>query len=155
MENIYREKLEALGLSIESEFVPFHLSRNKAESVPSLNWLTKIYLNGKLVWSGPYMQGIGHAPSAMGPRNEQLTEANSGKNYNTGKDLDKPTLEEVMYCLGLDAQSGSMKYLDFCSDFGYAPSDEKASRIWNACVKVYESFGDDLLWKINEIMDGY
>lgn len=39
--------LDALGLTVESVFVPWSRSRNKGEKSPSLNWIVTVKRNGK------------------------------------------------------------------------------------------------------------
>lgn len=54
--------LAALGLTVESVFVPFSQSRNKAEKSPSLNWRVTVKRNGRDVLTTDYSAGMGHCP---------------------------------------------------------------------------------------------
>jgi len=54
--------LAALGLTIESVFVPFSQSRNKAEKRNSLNWKVSLCRNGKAFLTCDYSAGIAHCP---------------------------------------------------------------------------------------------
>src|SRR5262245_61006775 len=62
-----RERLLAvaaeLKLTMTAEFVPFSKSRNKAEKIPSLNWVVMIRRDGREVLTTDYMAGSGHCPS--------------------------------------------------------------------------------------------
>jgi hypothetical protein len=54
--------LAALGLTIESVFIPFSQSRNKAEKRNSLNWKVSLCRNGKAFLTCDYSAGIAHCP---------------------------------------------------------------------------------------------
>lgn len=53
----------------------------------------------------------------------------------------EPTLEteqdliEALYCFMSDAQSGTMEFDDFCSEFGYELDSIKVKKTWKACKK--------------------
>lgn len=49
-----------LGLAINSEFVPFSQSRNKAQKYRSLNWRVTLTRNGREVVTTDYSAGVGH-----------------------------------------------------------------------------------------------
>ena len=55
--------LENLGLTVESEFVPFSQSRNKGEKIPSLNWKVTVKRNGRDVLTVDYTAGCAHCPA--------------------------------------------------------------------------------------------
>lgn len=52
--------MASLGLAVESVFVPFSQSRNKAEKHKSLNWKVTLLRNGRLVLSCDYSAGVAH-----------------------------------------------------------------------------------------------
>lgn len=54
--------LAELGLTVESVFVPFSQSRNKAEKHKGLNWKVTVKRNGRDVLTTDYGAGIGHCP---------------------------------------------------------------------------------------------
>lgn len=62
--------IEELGLVVESEFVPFSRSRNKAEKNRSLNWRVSVYRKAPapnvpertLIITTDYSAGIAHCP---------------------------------------------------------------------------------------------
>jgi len=55
--------LAALGVTVESVFVPFSRSRNAGQETPKLNWLVTIKRDGREVLTTDYMEGQGHAPA--------------------------------------------------------------------------------------------
>lgn len=67
------EAIEALGLSIRAEFIPFSRSRNakprdgEKEAWRSLNWRVTLELNGRDILTTDYSQGEGHAPASKIP----------------------------------------------------------------------------------------
>lgn len=78
--------IESLGLSVESEFVPWSKSRNKDEDHPSLNWKVTVKRDGHDVLTTDYSAGMAHcpgygakkAPSTFQPHNYRNA---SGKPY--------------------------------------------------------------------------
>lgn len=54
--------LESLKLTVESSFVPFSQSRNKAEKHKTLNWVVTVKRDGRDVLSTDYSAGAGHCP---------------------------------------------------------------------------------------------
>lgn len=54
--------LARLGLTVESVFIPFSASRNKAEEYKSLNWRVTVKRNGRDVLTTDYSAGIAHCP---------------------------------------------------------------------------------------------
>jgi len=48
----------------------------------------------------------------------------------------KGDLRFAAYCAVSDARSGSMKFEEFCSEFGYDADSMKAHKIWDACKKM-------------------
>lgn len=46
-----------------------------------------------------------------------------------------PTLDDVLYCLPMDAGAGHVSFADWCSDFGYDTDSRKALSIYEACQK--------------------
>ena len=83
--------LAALGVTVESVFVPFSRSRNAGQETPNLNWLVTIKRDGREVLTTDYMAGQGHAqayqvesvPSNFSPRRYRTrsTTAPSGFTY--------------------------------------------------------------------------
>ena len=70
--------ISGLGLTVESVFVPFSQSRNKAEKNPSLNWRVTVKHNGRAILETDYSAGSGHCPAynasvrEMGGRNSLM-----------------------------------------------------------------------------------
>lgn len=59
--------IDALGLTVESTFVPWSQSRNRGEKSPSLNWIVTVKRNGRPVLTTEYMAGSGHCPHYRKP----------------------------------------------------------------------------------------
>jgi len=47
-----------------------------------------------------------------------------------------PTQASVLYCLLLDAESGSMSFDDFCDNFGYDSDSMSDFKIYQACMAI-------------------
>lgn len=56
------EALADLALTVESVFVPFSQSRNKAEPHKTLNWKVTVKRNGRDILTTDYGAGIAHCP---------------------------------------------------------------------------------------------
>lgn len=57
-----QEVLNAMGITVESTFVPFSQSRDKARKMPSLNWRVTIKIHGRDVLTTDYSAGMAHCP---------------------------------------------------------------------------------------------
>jgi hypothetical protein len=55
-------EIAALGLTVESRFVPFSQSRSKDESRATLNWRVTVKRHGRDVLTTDYSAGIAHCP---------------------------------------------------------------------------------------------
>lgn len=153
------EILASLGLTVESEFVPFSRSRNKDEKSPSLNWKVTVKRNGRDFLSTDYMAGCGHCPSynvKVSPHwnlparlwREEVArfECESGfkaRGFTSrggfSPDSDKPIKPDpvdVIYSLVMD--SSVLDYggfEDWASEYGYEPDSRKAESIYRACLE--------------------
>lgn len=55
--------------------------------------------------------------------------------YNTRTVYRKvPTVIDILYSLKVDADAGSMSFIDFCDNFGYDSDSIKATDIYRACM---------------------
>lgn len=157
--------LEALGLGLTAEFVPWSKSRNKGQKERSLNWKVTLSQGGKKLIRTDYMQGIAHAPSyqfrpTIHSKEATDWEAEHGVTPYSGsvsvsvlkgKPLPTPSLLEVCYCLGLDAQSGAESFEDFCASLGYDTDSRKARKMWKSCRKIAFKLGRELTEGINKV----
>lgn len=81
--------MAALGLTVESVFVPFSQSRNKDAETPNLNWRVTIKRNGRDVLTTDYSAGLAHAPGYKAkaiphnftPRGYRTRKAGGGYTY--------------------------------------------------------------------------
>lgn len=104
----------------------------KTDSNPSMvndqqpmdHWITGIY-KGEDLFTLHYSKGLGH----------------EGK---------PPTIEEVLYCLQIDASmlDQELTFDDWAHSLGYDPDSREAERIFKACVaqtvRLKEFMGDDM-----------
>lgn len=155
------EQIAELGLTVDSVFVPYSKSRNKAKKHKSLNWIVTVKLNGREVLLTNYSAGIAYCPgynrkvSAYWNRTvktwqdaickfecESGFQASSftswgGFSADKSKPI-KPNALDVIYSLTMDSDVlNYSKFKDWTEAFGYNPDsrdDEKAYRVcYRAC----------------------
>lgn len=153
----------ALGITMETAFVPFSRSRNKDHKMPSLNWRVTIKRNGRDVLTTDYMQGYGHCPAykadvkTMGGRDSLMRDgairyecehghqadahdnANSGKGYPLRRSwkLPAPDVCDVLYSLASDADAiDCATFEEWASNYGYDTDSRKAEGIYRACLEI-------------------
>lgn len=83
------DTLAALGVTVESVFVPFSQSRSKGQNMPNLNWSVTVKRNGREVLTTDYSAGLAHAPgykakaapSNFQPRGYHVRDRDGNKKY--------------------------------------------------------------------------
>jgi hypothetical protein len=165
--------LEANNITMRVQFVPFRVSRNKAEKYPSLNYLITIERNNKEILTTDYMQAFGHCPSykqrATHYSNQAVeAECDTGLNHVrlTSRGLIpskvkiEPNIVDVMYSLVLD--SNVLDYPTFerwASDFGYNSDSRQDEKTYKACLdialKLKNGLGDTVLNELREALQDY
>lgn len=176
--------IAALGLTLESTFVPFSKSRNKAEKHKSLNWIVTIKRNGRDVLSTDYSAGIAHCPSyskktpaawdrpaRMWPVLVADFETESGfqvaSPYSTWRgfyaDKAKPILPDavdVFASLTLDSSvldAGGFE--DWASEYGYDTDSRQAEKTYRACLdialKLRAAIGDSGMGALRDAFEDY
>ena len=153
------EVIATLKLSITSVFVPFSVSRNKAEKHLSLNWAVTVCQDGKPFATLDYSAGIGHCPSrnTKSPNAAQLPDSmwlhraialecetgfaasrlvvRNGPRPDT-KNLILPNPIDVFYCLISDSrvlESGGFE--NWAADLGYDTDSRKSESIYRECLE--------------------
>lgn len=140
-------------LTMETEFVPFSKSRNKAEKSPSLNWIVTIRKDGHEIWKGDYSAGCGHTAAYKASakdlggrncimRNEAIREeCETGRawpgpyQFKKGHKVE-PEFASVLASLCLDGgaiEEGTFD--DWAASYGYDTDSRKAESIWRYCVE--------------------
>jgi hypothetical protein len=70
-----------------------------------------------------------------------------------------PTQASVLYCLLLDAESGSLSFDDFCSDFGYDSDSISDFKTYQACMaitkQVQKLFTSSERQQLQELLQDY
>jgi hypothetical protein len=144
--------MKAHKLTIESTFVPFSQSRNKAEKYRSLNWRTRLMKGEREIWAGDYSAGAGHCPCNKNKRNADkyitaVAEKYETENGRAARILGNMVLEEsrkpifpdscdVLYSLASDASAlDSPTYEDWAGEFGYDVDSRKGESIYRACLE--------------------
>lgn len=171
-----KKVLSDMGLTLESVFVPFSQSRNKAEKYPSLNWKVTLKKNGKDIVTTDYMAGCGHAPSYQKHKDPYKNRRAVDLECETGftaklrphgdavfepnkKAPILPKMEDVVYSLVMDSDVLEYDFSDWCGNFGYDEDSRKAEQIYNDCMqialKMNRSLGTDELNTLREVYQDY
>lgn len=169
------KKLEKLGLTIESTFVPWSKSRNAGEKYPSLNWKITLLKNGNKVLETDYMAGCAHCPSykqmdnSYDQRQIILSECENGYRaktfYSTGaiqSDKNHPILPkpaDVIYSLLMDADVLDYNFSEWASNFGYDEDSRKAEKIYKDCqeiaLKLIRGLGSEEIKSLQKLFQDY
>lgn len=153
------DTLAALGVTVESVFVPFSQSRNKDSKYPSLNWRVTIKRNGRDMLTTDYSAGIGHCPgynkkphagfhgaNSIYQRIITIAECEKGKPVKRvlanddclhGKECIEPNPVDVLHSLTVESDvldSGGFEY--WAANFGYDTDSRAAESIYRACLEI-------------------
>lgn len=153
------DTLAALGITVESVFVPFSQSRNKDSEYHTLNWRVTIKRNGRDVLTTDYSAGTAHCPGynkkphaafhgsgSVYQRIVTRAECEKGKPVKRvlanddclhGKDWIEPSPVDVLCSLSMDSDvldSGGFE--DWAADFGYDTDSRAAESIYRACLEL-------------------
>lgn len=149
--------IKGLGLTVDSEFVPWSKSRNFHEGANqkdlSLNWRVTLRRNGREILTTDYSAGIAHCPAyeqrpTIYVDNRIRTECengfavqpNSEYTVNHNKPI-QPDTHNVIYSLLTD--SDVIDHQDFESwakELGFDPDSRKAEKTYNDCMKIALKF---------------
>lgn len=159
------EAIEALGLSVRAEFVPFSKSRNAAEERRTLNWRVTLVFNNENygparqgdILTTDYSAGIAHCPSYKqntrnsAPFGRRATygqaiefETERGKKampgyaapIRPGYDIE-PDATDVIYSLVMDASVlDAGGFEDWATEYGYDTDSRAALATYQACLEI-------------------
>lgn len=144
--------IEALGLTVESVFVPFSQSRNKDNEYKSLNWQVTLKRKGLTVITTDYSAGEGHCPanaltwfSPSEKAKALSSECELGKVqlqndkhrlWGQGKAI-KPDTVDVIYSLFMDSDVlEHSSFEDWANTFGYETDSRKAEATYRDCLAI-------------------
>lgn len=141
-----------LKLTVESEFIPFSKSRNKADKHPSLNWRVTVKRDGREVLTTLYSAGSAHCPANKQKdpyykREGIVWECENGRRANvlpsvgvTGgsiKNRIMPDAADVIVSLVLDSDvMDSGTFEEWARNCGYEPDSRNAESIYRACLEI-------------------
>ena len=165
-----------IGLTMTCEFVPWSLSRNAGEKMPSLNWKVTLSKGDRKLLTTDYMAGSGRCPSyKQGDNTISRSEAvrfeceqgraaaihNTGTKFNLlgGKRI-LPDLADVLHSLVSDADvidHGSFE--EWADNYGYDVDSRAAEKIYRACLDIAltlrSGIGQDKLDALREAGQDY
>lgn len=169
-----QEAIKKHGLTVESHFVPFSLSRNKAEKNKNLNWIVTLRRNGREVLTTDYSAGVAHCPAyeIKGQSKQEkdaliAVECESGfaqilmtwGSVYKGRPI-YPDSVNVIWCLVMD--SGVLFYggfEDWAAEYGYDTDSRKAESLYRQCLdsalKLQAALGPDALEELREAFQDY
>ncbi len=151
----FEQIVKRLGLKIETQFVPFSISRNAESKQKSLNWkVTLSSIRNKMTFD--YSKGVGHLPYPSGYQlsGHQRTVVNQAIDsaVETGiarkiargamaytimpgkEEFPTPTLQEVLHSLTEDTLvMHYLTYEEWAADFGYDPDSRKGEKVYEEC----------------------
>ena len=149
-EKPYVVAMRDMGLTVESEFVPFSQSRNRDKKDRSLNWKVTLKRNGREVLTTDYSAGVAHCPSysqrdnSIYAVNRINTECEKGfavqpnSEYTINRNAPiKPESESIIAALILD--SDVLNYATFeewAPELGYDPDSRAGEKIYHECLKL-------------------
>jgi hypothetical protein len=160
-----QKTVDELGLTIESEFVPFSRSRNAKVNPKlherSLNWRCTLKRFGRVMFSFDYSAGVAHCPAyradkiKLGTPNsvdrvdETIKETETGrtdfpspyqplaKAHARGVQIEPDTLD-VIFSLVTDAEAGEHPHFeDWADSVGLDTDSRKAEAAYKACVETF------------------
>lgn len=166
--------IAALGLTMETTFIPWSQSRNKSEDRCSLNWTVRLLRAGREVLTTDYNAGAAHCPSYKQLDNTahraQLVEWEcengrrarefSGSIIGASGKLILPAIEDVIYSLVSDAEAiDHATFEDWADSYGYDADSRKAEVVYRACLetalKLRSALGENGLAQLREAAQDY
>lgn len=170
------EPIDALGLSLESEFVPFSQSRNAKEKHLSLNWRVTLLCKTRKIVTTDYGAGMAHTPAYKAAKGNKdsvynhtriKTECEKGfavqpnSEYTINRNAPiLPDAKDVIYSLIQDGWAIDYPtYEGWASDLGYDEDSRKGEAIYRACLeiglKLRASLGEAGLTTLREAFQDY
>jgi len=120
------QKIDTAALPIKVEFV----GCTKREDWECFEWrvtFTK-HENGRVIaqWNVPYYCGLAHIEKPKYPKTHFM--------YREPKPA-KPTNEDILHSLILDASAADENFSDWCANYGYSDDSMKAFSTYKACLE--------------------
>jgi hypothetical protein len=138
--------LDALGVTLAAQLVPFSQSRNAGESRASINWRVVVIRSNRPQYACDYSQGVGHLPPAYrdvkrcgSPRSimaDGIEREACEKGQASGfPAVVPPAVADVLASLLMEAQAYGQTFSEWAGDFGYNDDSREAERLYLACVE--------------------
>ena len=137
------------GLTIAATFVPWSLSRSRAEKNPSLNWRITLQHKGRDVLTCDYSAGCGHSPAhnrTFATDYEKRTairqECETGYatkgaliayQFRQGPKIE-PDARDVINSIILDGSAINSPFTDWAADYGYSTDSIAARAAYDQCL---------------------
>lgn len=142
--------LKRLNIRFEYEFVPYSQAKNRKEfrietGTKHLCWIYSMFVNNRLILSGPYMAGSGHCPSYKASDRSADTvrriemEIETGKSHvrgTLGREPILPKDTDVFSCVLTDGQALEQTFEEWARDLGLSSDSIKAKSMYDTCVEI-------------------
>ena len=164
--------LKELGITVESEFVPYSKSRLYKKDAKindmGLNWLVTVKCGGREVLTTDYGAGIAHCPSYKQSFRGMSVDMAAAVKYECERGVENTGLRkkilpdtcDVIHCLLGDAEAADHKdFEDWCRNTGYNVDSRSDEKCYLACLKIglqmNNGIGADALRKLREAYQDY
>ena len=167
-----QDTVTSLGLTVESEFIPFSKSRNAKPDAKvadmSLNWHVRLMHQGQPVIETEYSAGIGHCKAYKQGSSLCIDDAaaiklecqtGSPRHYSVMGPI-KPNTLDVIHSLLMDGEAINYdSFEEWAGSFGFDPDSKKAEAVYRTCLdfglKLRNALGDEKLSALQEAFSDY
>ena len=169
--------LARLGLTVETEFVPWSKSRNYKPggatlNERTLNWKVTLKKEGEEILTTDYSAGIAHCPGYKAFGKYKLTESQAieaatelgyvvrNRGHGECKEPINPDTKDVIYSLTMDSDVIEHDgFKDWAENLGYDTDSRKAEAIFKACLglakQMKDGLGETMLEELRETFQDY
>lgn len=131
------ERIDTNALPVKAEFV----AKTRRDDWDCFEWrVTVTSKSGH--WSFPYYCGLAHSykPKYSRPGSELVAR--------------RPSNDDILHSLILDASAADANFHDWCADFGYSDDSIKAMNTYKSCLEtatmLRKHFGRDVIEQLRE-----
>lgn len=134
---------------------------------PCIAYDCRLLKDGKVFWAGPFYMGIGHVKDTEKQPWQTPTRCLSKPDQAERaaqlamRQKVKPSVKDVMHSLLLDGSAAfdSIKFEDWCAEYGYSDDSIKAKDTYETCVQIgftiEREFNEETLAGLREWASNY
>lgn len=170
----HESRINELGITVTSEFVPLSKSRNAQAGRPTINWRTTVHFRGAS-FTTDFQQGVGFIPGYNKLARTIVTLDAETQACETGRymparfvgrgacptiPLPHPLATYVLYCLIHDASVLDYAgFEDWAGDYGYDMDSRIGFAIYQECIvtalKLRNLLGYTVMQELRDILSDY